>query len=89
MWGNGMQLRKATITSKGQVTIPKDIRDFLKIGPGDQIDFVIGDKGDIYISPRTCDIRNLKGMFYKKGRKTATLEEMEEAIRKGASRTES
>jgi AbrB family looped-hinge helix DNA binding protein len=84
-----MQLRKATITSKGQVTIPKDIRDFLKIGPGDQIDFVIGDKGDIYISPRTYDFRSLKGMFYKKGRKAATLEEMDEAIQKGANRAES
>lgn len=81
-----MQLRKATITSKGQVTIPKDIRDILKIGPGDQIDFVVGDKGEIYISPRIYDIRCLKGMFYKKGRKPATLEDMQQAIEKGANR---
>ena len=80
-----MQLRKATITSKGQVTIPKDIRDILKIGPGDQIDFVISDEGNISISPRTCDFRSLKGLFYKKGRKASTLEEMEKAIKKGAS----
>jgi antitoxin PrlF len=84
-----MQLRKATITSKGQVTIPKDIRDFLKVGPGDQIDFVIGDKGEISIFPRAYDIRNMKGMFYKRGRKAASLEEMEEAIHKGASRSKS
>lgn len=80
-----MHLRKATITSKGQVTIPKDIRDILKIGPGDQIDFIISDEGEILISPRTCDFRSLKGLFYKKGRKAATLEEMERAIKKGAS----
>lgn len=80
-----MQLRKATITSKGQVTIPKDIRDILKIGPGDQIDFIISDQGEILISPRTCDFRSLKGIFYKKGRKAASLEEMERAIKKGAS----
>jgi AbrB family looped-hinge helix DNA binding protein len=79
-----MQLRKATITSKGQVTIPKDIRDRLNIGPGDQIDFIIGAEGDIHISPRTCDFRSLKGFFYKKGRKSASLEDMERAIRKGA-----
>lgn len=80
-----MQLRKATITSKGQVTIPKDIRDILRIGPGDQVDFIVGDEGEVLISPRTCDFRSLKGFFYKKGRKAATLEDMEKAIKKGAS----
>jgi antitoxin PrlF len=80
-----MQLRKATITSKGQVTIPKDIRDILKIGPGDQVDFIVSDEGEVLLSPRTCDIRSLKGLFYKKGRKAATLEDMEKAIQKGAS----
>lgn len=80
-----MQLRKATITSKGQVTIPKDIRDILRIAPGDQIDFIVGDEGEVLISPRTCDFRSLKGLFHKKGRKTATLEDMEKAIKKGAS----
>lgn len=82
-----MHLRKATITSKGQVTIPKDIRDILKIGPGDQIDFIIGDEGGVSISPRTCDFRSLKGFFHKKGQKKATLEDMEKAIKKGASKT--
>jgi antitoxin PrlF len=80
-----MHLRKATITSKGQVTIPKDIREKLKIGPGDQIDFIIADSGEVLISPRTCDFRDLKGFFYKKGRKAVTLEDMERAIKKGAS----
>jgi antitoxin PrlF len=82
---SAMQLRKATITSKGQVTIPKDIRDMLKIAPGDQIDFIIGDTGEVLISPRTCDFRSLKGLFYKKGRKAATLDDMQKAIKKGAS----
>lgn len=80
-----MQLKKATITSKGQVTIPKDIRDILKVAPGDQIDFIVCDDGEIRISPRTCDFRSLKGLFHKKGRKTASLEDMEKAIQKGAS----
>lgn len=82
-----MQLRKATITSKGQITIPKDIRVILKIGPGDQIDFIVTDQGEVFISPRTGDIRSLKGLFHKVGRKTATLEDMEKAIKKGASET--
>ena len=81
-----MQLRQATITSKGQVTIPKDIRDILKIGPGDQIDFIVSKQGEVSLSPRTCDFRSLKGLFHKKGRKPATLEDMEKAVKKGASR---
>jgi antitoxin PrlF len=80
-----MHIRKATITSKGQVTIPKDIRDILKIGPGDKIDFIINDEGTVLISPRTCDFRSLKGLFHKKGRRAATLEDMEKAIKRGAS----
>lgn len=82
-----MQIRKATMTSKGQITIPKDIREILKIGPGDQVDFIVSDKGDVSIAPRTGDIRSLKGLFYKKGRKRATLEDMEKAIKRGANQT--
>ncbi|MGZ2485193.1 AbrB family looped-hinge helix DNA binding protein [Rhizobium pisi] len=33
------------VTEKGQVTIPKDIRDRLKIGPGSEVDFVADEKG--------------------------------------------
>lgn len=81
-----MQLRKATLTSKGQVTIPKDIRDILKIVPGDQIDFIVSEEGEVLISSRTCDFRELKGLFYKKGRKKVSLKDMELAIQKGASK---
>lgn len=33
------------VTEKGQVTIPKEIRDRLKIGPGSEVDFIADDKG--------------------------------------------
>ncbi|CDZ48861.1 AbrB/MazE/SpoVT family DNA-binding domain-containing protein [Neorhizobium galegae] len=33
------------VTEKGQVTIPKEIRDRLKIGPGSEVDFVVSDDG--------------------------------------------
>ncbi|MBW9086228.1 AbrB/MazE/SpoVT family DNA-binding domain-containing protein [Rhizobium wenxiniae] len=33
------------VTEKGQVTIPKDIRDRLNIGPGSEVDFVADEKG--------------------------------------------
>jgi AbrB family looped-hinge helix DNA binding protein len=37
------------VTSKGQVTIPKAIRDHLDIGPGSKVDFAMNDQGDIVL----------------------------------------
>jgi AbrB family looped-hinge helix DNA binding protein len=45
-----------TVTSKGQVTIPKRVRDLLGIGPGSEVEFKLGDDGDVVLiasrSPR-------------------------------------
>lgn len=60
-----MILRKATMTSKGQVTIPKEIRNFLNLAPGDKIDFLIGNGGEVIISPKTQDVHILKGLLHK------------------------
>ncbi len=38
-----------TVTSKGRVTIPKAIRDHLQVDAGDQIDFVITERGDVVV----------------------------------------
>lgn len=38
-----------TVTAKGQVTIPKSVRDFLGIGPGSQVDFRRGADGSVVI----------------------------------------
>jgi len=77
----------ATVTSKGQVTIPKAIREFLKVNEGDLIDFVIDDRGQVVVRPGTVDIRELKGVLRRPGRRPVTLEEMDAAIlRQGAKR---
>jgi AbrB family looped-hinge helix DNA binding protein len=72
-------MAEATITSKGQVTIPKAVRDALGLEPGDRVAFVDTDKGFLLV-PATRDLRSLRGMF--KGRRTrpATIEEMKAAI---------
>jgi len=77
-----MLMRKATLTSKGQVTIPKDIRKFLKLAPGDEIDFFIGRGGEVTLSPKTQDIRTLKGFLHTPNQKVVSIEEMDEAIKK-------
>ncbi len=70
----------ATITSKGQTTIPKEIRDYLHLREGDEIAFFIHD-GQVTIKPMTGDVRELKGLLKKYASKPATVEEMNQAIR--------
>ena len=72
----------ATITTKGQVTIPKKIRDALRLGPGDRIEFLI-EGGKVSVRSVKSDISELKGSLHKPGRKSVSLVAMEGAIAKG------
>lgn len=72
-----------TVTSKGQVTIPKDIRDLLGIQPGDRVVFFEADDGRVVVEPETVDIRTLRGMLRHEG-PPVSIEEMDEAIVRGA-----
>ena len=76
----------ATLTSKGQTTIPKEIRDLLGLAPGDKLDFVVESDGRVVLRAATLDIRQLRGMLRKKGRKAVSLEQMDRAIAEGATR---
>ena len=73
----------AKITSKGQITIPKDIRQHLKIDQGDKIEFFVGENGMVIISPIRSDVRKLKGIVPKPD-KPVSIEQMKEAIIAGA-----
>jgi antitoxin PrlF len=79
----GKEMPTSTITSKGQVTIPKRIRDFLKVKAGDQLDFVIADDGRVLVRPGTVGVDELKGLLHRAGRRPVTLAEMEAAIVRG------
>jgi AbrB family looped-hinge helix DNA binding protein len=76
----------ATLTSKGQTTIPKEIRDLLGLAPGDKLDFVVESDGRVVLRPATLDVRELRGLLRKKGRKPVSLEQMDRAIAEGATR---
>lgn len=69
----------ATITSKGQVTIPKDVRTRLCVGAGDRVEFIEINKGVFQIVAATRDVKSLKGIV-PKPRKAVTLKDMDEAI---------
>jgi antitoxin PrlF len=70
----------ATMTSKGQVTIPKAVRDLLRVDAGDQIDFVVTDRGDVMVRGVSIDVRELKGLLKRPRRRAVTVEEMNKAI---------
>ena len=74
----------ATVTTKGQVTIPKEIRDYLKLETGSKVEFVIDESGNVKIVPLNVPIKALSGVLHRPGMKTATIEEMEAAIAEGA-----
>jgi antitoxin PrlF len=75
----------STITSKGQTTIPGEIRRHLKLRAGDRIEFVVESDGKVVLVPATVDVRELKGLLAPAPRRV-TLEEMDAAIRKRAGR---
>jgi AbrB family looped-hinge helix DNA binding protein len=69
----------ATITSKGQITIPKDVRSRLGVSTGDRVEFVEIQKGVFQIVAATQDVRSLKGIVAKP-KKPVTIEDMDRAI---------
>lgn len=70
----------ATVTSKGQVTIPKEVREALGVQSGDRIDFVVEQNGRITLKAATLDVGELEGLLYRKGRKPVAVEAMNAAI---------
>jgi AbrB family looped-hinge helix DNA binding protein len=78
-------MANATITTKWQVTIPKEIRDYLNLDTGSKVDFVIDENGIVKLIPLNIPIQKLSGILHRKGMKATTLEEMEEIIGEAAS----
>ena len=69
----------ATITSKGQVTIPAAIRRKLRLHAGSKIDFVENKAGEMVIRPKAGDIRELFGFLKYEGL-PLSIEQMDLAI---------
>lgn len=80
-------MAEATLTSKGQITIPKSIREFLQIKTGDRVDFIVSEEGTVTIIPVNTPITALKGLVPKPGH-PVSLADMEAAIRRRGSRLE-
>ncbi len=73
---------EATLSSKNQATIPKQVRDYLNLRPGDRFKFFLQPDGAVVILPK-APISKLKGTVPKL-RRPVSVEEMDAAIREGA-----
>ena len=67
---------EATLTSKGQTTIPKDIRDRLGMKPGDRMTFTLMPDRTVVIRVKSKSIMELAGTLRKKGRKAIPIEQL-------------
>ncbi len=70
----------ATLTSKGQTTIPKSVRDRLSLKAGDRLEFVVQDDGSVLMVPATVSLDDLEGVLPAPAR-PVTLHAMKRAIR--------
>lgn len=74
----------ATVTSKGQITIPSQVRNALGLEVGDRVEFVEQGDGQFAIVAATRSVQELKGRFQGKRSKPVSIEEMNAAIAKRA-----
>lgn len=78
-------MSSATLTSKGQITIPVQVRRALGVDTGDRVEFVATGKGQFAIVAATTTVHELKGLIERPAR-PVSIEEMNAAIgRKAAS----
>lgn len=70
----------ATMTTKGQVTIPKAVREHLGVDTGDRVNFVIHSDGTVVVHAMTRHVRELAGVLYRPGRRALSVKQMNEGI---------
>ncbi len=70
----------ATITSKGQVTIPKEIRDKLRLKPGDILNFEMESVNTVVVTTKKKDYKEAYGMLYRENQEPKSDKEINEGI---------
>ena len=76
----------STITSKGHITLPKQIRERLHLVAGDRIDFVVEGDGQVVVRPARSQLRQLRGMLRDRKRRPVSVDQMDAAIAQEHSR---
>lgn len=76
-------MQSSRVTVKGQVTIPKELREHMGLKPGDQVEFIPGPGRTVVVNPRNRPVSDLFGILKDRPRKRKeplSVEEMEERL---------
>ncbi|MEM7481538.1 MAG: AbrB/MazE/SpoVT family DNA-binding domain-containing protein [Acidobacteriota bacterium] len=73
-------MTRATITSKGQVTLPKDLRERMSWKTGDRLDFALDASGRVTVELAGGDIRDVRGLLAREGPPPVSVEELNRGI---------
>ncbi len=74
-------MSESTLTSKGQITIPKAVREALQLETGDKVYFDVRDDGSVVMVARNEPVESLFGLLHRPGKRSRsmTIEEMNPA----------
>ena len=67
---------ESTLTSKGQTTVPKAIRESLRLKPGDRITFSPMPDGTVLMRVKNKSVMTLAGSLRRRGRKALPIDEL-------------
>ncbi|WP_394155093.1 AbrB/MazE/SpoVT family DNA-binding domain-containing protein [Loktanella salsilacus] len=76
-------MQESTLTSKGQTTLPRDVRQALSLQAGDRVRYLILDGGEVRIM-RSRPAASLAGILRRDAAEPVTLQAMDDAIAAGA-----
>lgn len=77
----------AKMTSKGQITVPREVREQLRLVAGTRVRFVRNEAGDFVVTREPRSVKNLRGLLAYTGA-AKSLEDMQAGIEHGASRVD-
>ena len=77
----------STLTSKGQITIPREVRERLHLKTGSRVDFIVEASGQVVLKPLDSSFRSIRGIVRSRRKRPVSIKEMNEAIAQGYSRT--
>ena len=70
----------STLTTKGQITLPKTVREHLHLDTGDRVDFRIDDDGRVELRRAGVRLEVLRGILARRKARAVSVEEMDDAI---------
>ncbi len=74
-------MQQTTLTRKGQITIPKFVRDFMALHTGDKIEFVLTENNEVLLRPVTNKVDDVFGRLFKADRPAVDIAEMDALLK--------